>query len=126
MRALSGNLPLCPSFEEALAMAASHSVLWRPSLLTPQHPEGTALLPARGVLGVAATPSTAGGVERVKVVLSLERGLDGVGPFTGTPIPFAFHPTIPLDRNVANMVFVLKNQGYKQFDCVSVSGRMNC
>ncbi len=57
----------------------------------------------------------------LKPVLHLQRDLDGVSDFVGEPIPFGFHPTKALEKNVTDMIFVLKNRGYKQFEGTTVS-----
>ena len=130
IEAFSKSLPSA-GCEEALASAAATNLLWRPVMHTPQLPGGVQF-PARKLsvgpgaaspASSAARPAVTGGGagQRVTVEVCLEKDLDGVSPFTTAPIPFSFHPGMPMDKSILNLVFVLKNRGYKQFEGVKVS-----
>lgn len=108
--------------DDALVAAARVNPGWGATMHTPRDPGGSRLAPPAPPPPPPVT-AAAPVVERIKGVLSLELGFDGVAPFTSSPITFGFHPDHTLAKNIGNLVFVLKNRGYRQFEGVTVSGQ---
>jgi hypothetical protein len=108
----SKHLTIKP-YEEALNSAATSCPTSGVLMHTALAPEGACLVPAR--------PQA---MERLKPMLHLEKDLDGVSDFVREPIQLGFHPTKALEKNMEDMIFMLKNGGFKQFEGATVRWRL--